>query len=765
MTDSTILAAALEYRKMGWSVIPVRLSFEEGRTDKAQKKPLIDWKDHQTRIASEDELKTWWKKWPEAQIGVVTGKISGLVVLDVDPGATIEKINELRIPPTPTVKTPRGFHYYLKYPGSPMKNATDLFGRNSHIDLRADGGFAVIPPSVYPDGRTYEWAIHPDAEDLAAVPAILLLSQASDKNGTLKSIANGVTEGSRNDSAAKFIGAVISRAPQAEWKNVGWQEAVRWNMTNSPPLPKEELEQVFSSITAREAARIKFPVEETEENVPSKARNSESGADNLLGIAKRKGVDLFHNETGEPYARIPIHDHFEIWPCKHSQMQRWLSYLFYENTGSAPKTDVLTQTVNMLESMASYDGERRKLHNRVAWYEGSFWYDLTDADWRVVRIDGNGWEIVAAPPILFQRYAHQQPQVEPQSGMDTKKILEFVNITNEADQILFLVFLISCFISGFPHPILVPNGQRGSAKSTLFRLIRKIVDPSIPELLSLPKRPEELVQLLSHHWLAPFDNVTAINDATSDALCRAITGDGFSKRRLYSDDEDVIYEFLRCLGLNAINNMVTKPDLLERSLLINLERIPNENRREEKVFWDDFAKARPMILGGIFDLLSRTIPLHESLVLNELPRMADFTRWGCAISEALGYGKEKFLDAYKLNIAAQTEEAIRENPVADALVLFMETQKVVWNGTASVLLEKLKEVAAGQGTDMDDRGWPKGANVLSKKLKELKTTLVEKGIHMFQAGREITLYKSDLKMDTGASEKSEPEFPTETFFR
>ena len=78
----------------------------------------------------------------------------------------------------------------------------------------------------------------------------------------------------------------------------------------------------------------------------------------------------------------------------------------------------------------------------------------------------------------------------------------------------------------------------------------------------------------------------------SDTLCRACTGAGFSKRELYTDDDDVIYNFRRCPGLNGINIVAHKPDLLDRSLLFRLEHIPKKDRRDEETLWRDFERER-----------------------------------------------------------------------------------------------------------------------------------------------------------------------------
>jgi hypothetical protein len=131
-------------------------------------------------------------------------------------------------------------------------------------------------------------------------------------------------------------------------------------------------------------------------------------------------------------------------------------------------------------------------------------------------------------------------------------------------------------------------GPQGSAKSTLAKILRLIIDPSLIEVASMPNNQKELVQVLSHHSFIFFDNISYMSDEASDTLCKAITGSGFIKRELFENDEDIIYQLKKCIGVNGINLVTTKPDLLDRSILIELERISSSNRKQESELMDEF---------------------------------------------------------------------------------------------------------------------------------------------------------------------------------
>ena len=213
----------------------------------------------------------------------------------------------------------------------------------------------------------------------------------------------------------------------------------------------------------------------------------------------------------------------------------------------------------------------------------------------------------------------------------------------------------------------------------------------------------------------------------SDLLCTASTGGGFSKRMLFTDDDETILSFLRCLGMNGINIAVTKPDLLDRSIIFELERIAEEERKEEKRVWDDFDGDRPAIIGGALTVLSKAMAIYPTVELERLGRMADFTRWGYAIAEAMGYGGDAFLEAYWNNQNRANDEVITSHPVASAIVALMKSTDS-WKGSADELLGVLESVAEQERIDTHVSVWPKAAHSLSRRLNEIKSNLKQTGI-------------------------------------
>ncbi len=469
--------------------------------------------------------------------------------------------------------------------------------------------------------------------------------------------------------------------------------------------------------------------EDEEEIARKQAPSRVSQADKLVKLVKENQLELFRTSTGVAYVRMAIEGHFEIHRCRSQGFKQWLSRQLYLSEGKTPNSDALNSAIINIEGKAVFDGKTHELHNRVAFHEGAVFYDLADDRWRAVRITSEGWQIIDNPPILFCRYQHQKAQVEPQHGGDPWRLLDFVNLEDSSQQLLFMVYVDTCFIPDIPHPIIHLHGEQGSAKTTQLRLVGSLVDPSAEELLMFPRDVNELAQKLYHHWVCYFDNLTSLPDWVSDVLSRAVTGIGFGKRELYTDEGDIIFQLKRVIGLNGINIVAIKPDLLDRCILLELKRIPDGERREEREFLAEFEQAKPQILGGFFDILSKAMGVYPTLQIKALPRMADFAHWGGAITQALGYSVDDFVAAYRGNIQSLNVEVLTSNPIASTLLTFMENRDS-YEGTPAELLDELAREAEQMKIKTTIKSWPGAPQVLTRRLNELKSDLRQGGIEV-----------------------------------
>lgn len=465
------------------------------------------------------------------------------------------------------------------------------------------------------------------------------------------------------------------------------------------------------------------------EKTPSKTKGSQ--ADTLVQLCLSKNPELFYDQHQMPYARIEQEGVKQNITIKSKRFKTWLAKLLYDQTKKAPSNETLNSALNVLKAIALFEGHEYRLYNRVAPAADGFWIDMCDKHWRAIKVTGHGWSIINDPPILFRRYSHQKPLPTPQPGGNPWKLLEYINVGDEATKLTLLVAAVSSFIPRIPHVILVFYGIQGSGKTTALKLIRALIDPSAIDVLSIPRKEQERVQQLDHHWCAYYDNITRLPNSISDTFCRAATGGGFTKRELYTDDEDIIYNFKRCLGLSGINIAAQRGDLLDRSLLVGLKNIPTDQRKTEKELLTEFEKDKPEILGGFLDTLVKAIQLYPHVNTPRLFRMADFTRWGCAITMALGKSEQEFLDAYEEKVKKQIEEAALDTPLAHVLMDWMiRVENGEWEGTPSELYQVLRRHAKFLGVSRRQKHWPKAPNALTRQLNELTPSLEQLGYNV-----------------------------------
>jgi hypothetical protein len=168
--------------------------------------------------------------------------------------------------------------------------------------------------------------------------------------------------------------------------------------------------------------------------------------------------------------------------------------------------------------------------------------------------------------------------------------------------------------------------------------------------------------------------------------------------------------------------------VLDRSLVVELERIPDGDRKTEEQIWELFARELPRLLGALFDVLCRAIALKPSLRLSRRPRLADWGEYAASVYEVLGWGAETFLRDWDEVVRVQNQATLDGSPVAQAIIKFME-DKEEYTGTSSEIHSKLKVAAAQLGVDVDrDKAWPKSARWLWRRIKEVLSLLVAAGV-------------------------------------
>jgi hypothetical protein len=232
--------------------------------------------------------------------------------------------------------------------------------------------------------------------------------------------------------------------------------------------------------------------------------------------------------------------------------------------------------------------------------------------------------------------------------------------------------------------------------------------------------------LFNGHVLA-FDNLSGLPPWLSDTLCRLTSGGAFSTRRLFTDQDEILFAAARPVILNGIEEVITRPDLADRAILLMLAPIAERQRRPETALWREFELARPHILGALLDAAAHGLHMLPRVRLKRLPRMADFALWATACESA--FRPAGTLEtAYSNNRRDAIENIVDADPVA-ARVREIMADRAQWAGSASDLLLAGANVA-GNPMAGNRSGWPKSARALAGRLRRAQTPLRTLGIEI-----------------------------------
>jgi hypothetical protein len=731
--------AVAKYLSRDIAVIPAR---------KDEKDPeLPGWQD--LRITEKDIS----RYWPNGQnIGALNGEPSGWrVCADLDVAEAANLVGRF-LPPTLTSgrESRPHSHWWLISPDAKTEKFKDVDG-TMLLELRSTGCQTLVAPSVHPSGERYVWhseggleMAHVEAAELRRrlrelATATLIARHLPPMRGQATNEGGG-----RHDYAMALSGFMLRSGRLDEQTMLkiliaAW-DAKGWSDESSKRHAHRDLKGIIGDTAANLAAGE--PVvggpsleeyapgmvrllckwwgwnrHETPEDAPEEKEDRRNQADRLIGYVLEDVESLFVDQHDAPHALVGG----EALPLN-SRCYPWLRRVMWEREERAVNGEYLKTAAGTLAAHAEFSGEARELHTRAAWQEEALYYELGPG--RVVKVDASGWRFDSNPPVLYRRYPNLKPLPEPQIGGDAKALASYANLKTNRDKRLFIVYAVTAPLPHVGRPILNASGAMGSGKTTIGRVLKRLLDPTGPETVRLD--PRDFLQKASHAYFVMLDNQNTVPEWAADTLCRLVTGEADSKRRLYTDDEDVIVELRRAVLLNGINVPTDRGDVLDRSLVVELERIPDGERRTEEELWERFEAEHPKLLGALFDVLSQAIARKPSLKWSRRPRLAVWGEYAAAVYEVIGWGTERFLEDWDEVVKVQNQATLDGSPVAQTIIKFME-DKEKYTSTSSELHKKLATVAEELGVDRD-KAWPKSARWLWKRIKEVLPVLVAVGL-------------------------------------
>ena len=434
---------------------------------------------------------------------------------------------------------------------------------------------------------------------------------------------------------------------------------------------------------------------------------------------------LFHDENRNAYAEVKQGDIKEVYKVRSRDYREYLGHELYKLIGKGANATSILDAINTLEAVAKHDGEQKPVAIRVSHIQGAVFIDPGCPKRRIIKINESGWSYTREAPVKFIRKNGMTDLPEPSHKADIALLRKYINV---CDQELPLIYgWLFCALAGIrPYPILILQGEQGTGKSTTSRVIRSLVDPSSVPLRSPPRDIRDLLVSAGNTHCVVLDNLSGLNHEVADTLCRLSTGGGIDVRALYTDNEQYLVELQKPILANGIDDIATRPDLAERSIIINLPVISNAQRLSERDFWQSFEQDKPKILSALFQAISSGLKYRDQINLTEKPRMADVVQWVTACERGLDI-EGAFIQAHYENQLLAVESAIESSPIGSAIVELMSDLER-WTGKPTELLSDLeRKVDVRQS---QSKAWPQSLKGLRNVIKRLQPNFRKLGLEI-----------------------------------
>ncbi len=452
---------------------------------------------------------------------------------------------------------------------------------------------------------------------------------------------------------------------------------------------------------------------------------------------------VFCDESGKAYATFPVQSvdpttgellpaHDETWPLDSKQFRGKASREFRKQFTTVPGESAIKEAVEIL-AVDAEDRPPEKVYLRYApnpGDEGGVLVDLGNDAYQVVEITSGGWRVIEAAdcPVKFRRVQHSRPLPMPERNGDVALLWKHVNIQGDDSQLLVLAWLLECLRTETPYPVLELIAGQGSAKSTTQERLRQLIDPSTVLLRMEPRSNQDLsVSALGNHMIC-LNNLSGLSKSTQDFMCSVSTGGGDATRRLHTTEDEAAWDTKRPIVMNGINQLVTRPDLADRTVCLELHKI--QSYVDEATLMTAWERDYPKILGGLYDLMAVALRDMSLVKLDKLPRMGDFAKLGEAMCLGLG-SPHSFVEVFNANRDSVVARGVESSPVALALVSFINSEKL-FEGTASELMREISREPY-LPKYYDRQAWPKSPRGLGEIIRRLAPSLQVYGVDIQQA--------------------------------
>lgn len=468
------------------------------------------------------------------------------------------------------------------------------------------------------------------------------------------------------------------------------------------------------------------PAKEQDAGDDDDEEKKRSQTDMLVEFASTH-FELLHDKNGDVYARDNLTG--EVRRLGGRQFKDRLIAGFYKQKEVAVRDQSLREALGTLQALGRYNGEPQAVHVRCAAHGGKYYLDLCEpGNSRAIELAAGHWRIVDTPPVLFVRGEAMQPLPTPVKGGSLARLWDTANVPENL-RILVVAWLIDSMRPDTPYPGLELVGEQGSGKSTAAEALRRVIDPSSCNLRGAPKTVEDIFVAAGQNHVVAYENVSHLPGPMQDALCILSTGGGYSKRMLYSNDDEHVINVRRPWMLNGISIAVTQQDAVDR--VISVECPVIEERQSSSRQWEEFESALPGILGGLLDTASKALGVLPSMKLPpaDRPRLVEFALLGMAVARSADRDPAEFMDKFKELRAETVARTLDASPVAAAVLEFVESNAYGIEASVKDILTRLES-----HKPLGAEAWPRTPKGLGDALRRASPALRQMGVECKSLG-------------------------------
>ncbi|GAB5047514.1 bifunctional DNA primase/polymerase [Thermodesulfovibrio sp. TK110] len=700
--NCNLISTARCFLRAGFSVVPVAPN---------SKKPAIPWKELSFKYLHTELVEHTFNH--NSNIAIVTGKISGITVVDVDEPDQFNKFynfDELMEYASVVVKTARGYHFWFKYDPEIKTMQRQELG----FDIKNDHALVLTPPSKINEHQ-YSFM---KSEELKTIPEdfkrkILSLQNpkflSSAKTGRVVNLNVPLDEFLKHFEVKKIwtnngievFRAICPAHDDTEPSLDIWQEGNEIKLKCWAGCKKEDILRAVG-------------LEEKEKE----DRERINCAKKLLELMQ--GFELWLNQNNEEFITILCNGSNKNLKIASSEFRKLLQGIALR-AGILAYPTAISMAVEHLAGLAQLNQKKYNTYIRIG--ESCDFKELYLGNNQVVRIWKDKIEI-GAPKLKFVEPVGFLLLPEPDLNADSNSwyFLKRIINTSEENLILCLAWLVNLFKLQNEQPILNVTGEReGLGKTSVSKILKCLIDPTLTPIKPLPHDEVDILCLSLSNLVLAFDNISHITSSMSDCLCRISTGSALARRRLYTDNEVVQYFVKNPIILNGISLIAERRDLRRRMLTIEL--LQPERIIPQYVLEKEFKQIQPLLLGWLIRAVQETLNEFEdedydltdlaSFVQN-VGKIKNFPVSGVQFSELLKNNREK-----------ATLEVVFDDPVI-SLIIEQLKDRDSWEISATNFLEKLHEKHSKNQFQL--KQLPKTPNALGRKIRSYLTDLETLGI-------------------------------------